>query len=457
MTLLRPYQARALSAIRAILSQGAIDGAKCAPKVLCIAPTGAGKTVVGVAATDGYASVLWVTHRAELIEQTYAAVRNAGDRSVSIVRADDGRLADGADITIASVQTLLRRPTLRPSVGLVVLDEAHHYAASEWHTLAQHYAGVPTLGLTATPMRADGSPLGDIFDRIVIVAQYQELIESGHLVDCEVIAPRERLDVGTVSIPDSAIDQSVPTVAFCQGLRDATELCQRVPNSRMVSGSMRQSERVSALADFASGACNFLANVGVLTEGWDCPRAQRVILARRCGSVGLYLQIVGRALRPFAGKHLASVYDLSGAIWEYGHPTAAREYELDGAAIRHSKASVSVWQCSTCGLCALSKPNKCPRCGAVGEGRTSRVRTAPIERWVWTCQGCGHERGSVPLSCPMCGRVSERGASVGKESQSKREAYYDGLLATAKQKCYKRGWVEYKFKAKYGYWHAKCK
>src|SRR5678816_2178282 len=176
----REYQTRAVAAVQT-------DWASGNRRVCLVAPTGSGKTEMAVMLIlDG--KVLWVAHRRDLVTQTAKRLRTIfGQSAVGVVLP--GVFGDPkARIQIGTVQSLVARG-LRPEARTIVLDEAHHYMAEQWRALAESYPEANALGLTATPQRADGEPLGDIFDSIVVAASYSELVAGGFLVSARVLQP----------------------------------------------------------------------------------------------------------------------------------------------------------------------------------------------------------------------------------------------------------------------------
>lgn len=453
----RPHQSSCLHATRRAVA----DGSR-AP--LIVAPTGAGKTFIGVLIASGAlrkgGAVLWVTHRRELIDQTVASLQRAGVARVSVLRADDDRIDDGAAIVVASIQTLIARGK-RPSASVVVLDEAHHYSSAQWGAVAYDYRNAIRIGLTATPERADGSALGDVFDSLVVAANYSELISTGLLVPCDVLAPSARLQGAIAQTPwdaYSAHGLGRPAVVFTSGVETAREAAREIAGARAVWGGLPGSERARILEDYQTGAIQVVSNAMVLTEGWDAPRAEVCILARGATTVSAYLQMCGRVLRPCKGKGRALLLDLVGAYHEHGSPTEDREYSLTGQAIRRgAAATLPLWQCKGCGLCTLKAPadRNCPRCGEpMPPPKRPRLKREDLKHvgGGWTCptDDCGFWAPTMPPRCPDCGAMTARGARAQSESTDERKVYLDRLKATARERGYKFGWVMARYRAKYG-------
>jgi superfamily II DNA or RNA helicase len=338
VTDLRPYQARAVEQIRAAWDAGA-------ERVLCVAPTGSGKTVIGAAATAGL-DALWLAHRRELVAQ-------APGRATTVQALLDGH---------------------RPPAEVLVLDEAHHYAAGApaWLAVASSYPRI--LGLTATPQRADGSALGDLFERLVVAAHYSELIAGGWLVRARVYRPPEELE-GLAQRPEAAWRQWAQGrrgFLFFSRVDDAREAADALPEALAVWGEQAPEERDAALAAFREGTVTALCNVAVLTEGVDVPEASACLLACGCDHAGSYLQRVGRVLRPAPGKTDAIVVDLPGVSHRWGLPDEDRMYSLEGRPIRAKLEPLTT--CQVCGSTYPSADGACPDCGWQRPPEPHRVR-----------------------------------------------------------------------------------
>lgn len=388
MTALRDYQARGIEATFAELRAGK----RC---VLVVAPTGAGKTVILSEIVRRHRAhprggrALVVVHRAELVSQTVDKLRRAGIDRVGIVAA--GRDEDhAAPVLVASVQTLLAREAWPEGVTLLVPDEAHHYRADEWRRVPEQYSAAWVIGFTATPERSDGSALGDVFDSIVVVAQVPELIEAGHLCPIDVVAPERETD-GLCDLPLTAWRTHAkgrPTVVFSSSVEAAQELADQVARdgtpAAAVWGDQPNEQREAAIEGFARGDVELLANVFVLTEGWDAPRAEVCILARGCDHVGTYLQQVGRVLRPHPGKARALLVDLRGVVHRHGYPDELRQFSLAGRAI---SGAAPTKDCPECGLEWPLAARRCDPdhdeqqgCGHVFPRRGKGLDLAPLKR-----------------------------------------------------------------------------
>lgn len=310
----------------------------------------------------------------------------------------------------------------------ILTHNCHHYVASEWLKFANKYSHATRLGLTATPVRSDGTPLGDLFDELITVASIRDLTEQGYLVPCEVIGPdRHQGSQKLAQEPVAAWQQyarNLRTVVFARSVQHAKDLAEqfRAAGARAthVDGATPQVIREHTLDDFRRGKLDVLVNMFVLTEGFDAPGAECCLLARSCGSLGTYLQMVGRVLRPAPGKTKALLLDLPGVVHNHGMPDADREYSLDGEGIRSVKKP-SLRQCKQCGAVHPPAP-ACPRCGHV----------YPVED-----------------KTPSVTGVDLRKLSTADlNDDSKREAFVN-MLKIAAARGYKPGWAFYRFVVKF--------
>lgn len=336
---LRKYQSDAIKRVAGCF----VSGAK---SVLCVAPTGAGKGTMAVAMIASAVSrgerALFLVHRREIVADVKERLVKVG---CSMSRVE-----------IATVQTLARRKR-HVRVDLVIADEAHHYRAEEWQDVLRRVGKKALLvGFTATPQRADGKAMGDVFDALVDVASYSELLALGYIVPCKVMTTPYAMDK---AIAMRSVDAylryagGTSALAFERDVKTARASLKAFRGAGIASELFVQDtslgERAAALQRFRTGAVKVLIGVYVLTEGVDLPWAQTILLARTCQHVGTYMQIAGRALRRWPGKKSALLIDLASASYVHGVPTSDREYTLSGVAIAERDA-VAGRQLSVSGL-----------------------------------------------------------------------------------------------------------
>lgn len=341
---LRPYQERAIADLRASYQRG-----KRRPCL--VLPTGAGKTVVAAeiirSATGRGNRVLFLAHRYELLRQTVSKLALAGVHNVRTIQADNDLGDPLAPVTVASVQTLTGRLDRLPCADLIVCDEAHHFVARTFARIVAAYPDARLLGLTATPQRGDGEPLGDVFDDLVVGTSIKDLTAMGHLVPCTTYGPPYRLE--TKQIATSPADayarwgEGKRAVVFAASVAHAELIASTIPGAVVVHGQMPLAQRTAILASRP----RVLVNCFVLSEGWDDPEVEVCILTRSPGHASTFLQMVGRVLRPHPGKASATLIDLAGTVHEHGTPEADRWYTLDGKGIVVEAQNLK--QCPACG------------------------------------------------------------------------------------------------------------
>lgn len=364
---LREYQERAIDGLRQSYARG--HRAPC-----LVLPTGGGKTVVASAIIRSAVArgrrVLFLAHRQELIAQSVAKLEAAGITDLRVIQAASDLGNRSAPVAVASIPTLTRWETM-PEADLVVFDECHHTVARTWASIANNYRSALLLGMTATPQRADKKPLGDVFDDLVIGSSVAELTEMGHLVPCRIWSP----PVGVLESGELAVSpvqayrehgRGERAVIFCvnkdHAHRVAEEMTAAGVPTGVVHGSLASKERKDTLTRLKSGELRAVANVYVLTEGWDEPLVSVCILAKRPDAVSTYLQMIGRVLRPAPGKDEARLLDLCGASHEHGPAEMARTYSLDGEGIGKVDRD-KIRQCPSCGGVFVAGPRACPMCG----------------------------------------------------------------------------------------------
>lgn len=422
-----PHQLRAVEQLR--------DAFRAHRSVLLVLPTGAGKTKTAAHVIERYLArpalpastprrVLFLVHRIELAKQ--AARQLPGPVRIVSGDLDDG--PEDAPVTVASVQTLLARD-LRPHATMLVVDEAHNYAAPEWIQVVASYDRALVLGLTATPERGDGRPLGDLFGSIVAPTSIAELTRAGVLVPATVYGPPRR-QRGLAAHPHEALlerrDQWTRAVVFAANVAHAEEIAEQCRaaglRAGVVTGDVGDRARAETLEAFKRGELDVLCNVFVLTEGWDDPGCDALVIARGCSHGGTYLQMVGRVIRSAPGKQRAIVIDLTGATHDHGLPDAERVYSLEGKAIKSADVP-ACRQCLACGAVYQPGPRECPACGAA-------VPPPPRPK----------------LSHAELVRI------MSTHSPEQRKAYWDRLRQIASARGYNAGWAAHQFKARYGVW-----
>jgi superfamily II DNA or RNA helicase len=354
---LRDYQRAGLVAIEAAFGRGVT-------RQCLVWPTGAGKTilfVVLIVRRGGRALVL--VHRDELVQQTIDKFRLvAPDLHVGVVKAERNEL--DADVVVASVQTLSREKRLRQLMATfttVVVDEAHHAPAETYRRVIERTTTLASpllLGVTATPDRLDKLGLEHVFQEIVHQVGLLELMQQGYLVDIKALQISLRLNLDAVSyrggdfadgeLGEAMSDANAPEqvaeayaehaaerigVVFVPTVRLAYETAAALNaqgiTSEALDGTTPLDDRRAILTRLASASTRVVVNCAVLTEGFDSPRVDCIGVARPTASRALYLQQVGRGLRPYFGKSNCLVLDFVGNSSRHELVTAASLFGLD--------------------------------------------------------------------------------------------------------------------------------
>lgn len=350
---LRPYQEEILDQARSLMKQG-VRG------ILIQSPTGSGKTLLTAqmlktAGNKGMSSWFNV-HRRELIKQSSQTFLAMGVPH-GVIGA--GWTPDTSPfIQVAGVQSLLRRHLKQRRPRLIVWDECHHIAASSWSRLFREYPDAFHVGLTATPLRLDGSGLDQWFSHMVRGPSVRWLIEQGYLSPYRLYAP------GTIDLSKiakrmgdyvrSEIDQAVnkPTitgdaireynrrcngkraVVFAVSIKHSMDIVEQFRAAGIaaehVDGESHAEYRDAAIERFRVGRTQVLSNVELFGEGFDLPAMEAAILLRPTQSLGLYLQQVGRVLRTSPGKKEAIILDHVGNCERHGLPCEERQWSLAG-------------------------------------------------------------------------------------------------------------------------------
>lgn len=345
-------------------------------RLLLQCPTGAGKTEIFCEMICRFqqkfpGQVVCVAHRRELIQQM---VERLARRGVEAAPLFGGTTVDADHPVIcASIQTMVSSgaaspPPNRPqNVGLLIIDEAHHVSeGSQYDRLLQWYPNAFVLGVTATPCRLDGKGLDYAFDRLIVGPTVEKLISQGYLSQYRYyVGLRPQLDRVKVVAGDYQLNDLAKAVTTHELLGDLLQNWLRHTNGKQstvtfavniehslrikqmycehgipcehIDGSTDARERERILDAFRAKEILVLTNVGIVTEGFDMPTIEVVQLARPTKSLSLYLQMVGRGLRPAAGKSHAIILDHAGCYLEHGLPDEPHFWTLAGVEKRRTR------------------------------------------------------------------------------------------------------------------------
>jgi superfamily II DNA or RNA helicase len=383
---LRPYQHGAINNLRASIGAGN-------KQVLLQAATGAGKTIIACEmirlATLKGKRVIFIAHRKEIINQTSGKL-DAFGLEHGIIMANHSRV-NNHPVQVASIQTLTRRD--KPEADLIIIDECHLSCSASYTQLLEDYPKATIIGLTATPTRLDGKGLGEIYSDIIQVVPMAQLISEGHLVKPRVFAPftpdmkNVRKSKGdydaseTAKLMDrkeitkdivkhwitSALERK--TIVFASSVEHSKNIVAEFDgagiSAKHLDANTSANIRDQTLQDWREGKFTVLSNMGLFIEGLDVPDASCCILARPTKSLTIYLQAVGRVMRPTENKTDCIILDCAGLTYEHGFVDDAREWTLDGKVKKSKDEEPKVYVCDECGA-AYSKaqhPHECPECG----------------------------------------------------------------------------------------------
>ena len=325
---LRPYQSEAKAAIRAEWDKG-VD------KTLLVLPTGCGKTIVFAKLTEDMVREgkrgLILAHRGELLDQAADKIAKATGLGCAVEKAEDSCLGSWFRVVVGSVQTLMRDKRLaqfpQDYFDFIIVDEAHHCISDSYQRVLQHFDEAKVLGVTATPDRGDMKNLGSYFESLAYEYTLPKAIKSGYLSPIKAQTIPLKLDltgVGTQAGDYKAGDLGtaldpylyqiademqkyclnrktvvfLPLIKTSQKFRDI--LLERGFAAAEVNGT--SDDRAQILKDFDAGRYNVLCNSMLLTEGWDCPSVDCIVVLRPTKIRSLYSQMVGRGTRLHPGK-----------------------------------------------------------------------------------------------------------------------------------------------------------
>lgn len=320
---LRPYQKEAKTAVLSQWEQGN-------SKTLLVLPTGCGKTIVFAKIAEDRVRngerVLILAHRGELLEQAADKILNACGLGCAVEKAEESCIGSWYRITVGSVQSLMREKRLaqfsKDYFNTIIIDEAHHSISDSYQKILGYFDEAKVLGVTATPDRGDMKNLGQVFDSLAYEYTLPRAIKEGYLSPIKALTIPLKLDltgVGTqagdykASDIDTALDPYLyqiademlkyckerKTVVFLPLIKTSQKFCKILNEKGFRSAEVNGNsiDRGTVLADFDSGKYNVLCNSMLLTEGWDCPSVDCVIVLRPTKVRGLYCQMVGRGTR----------------------------------------------------------------------------------------------------------------------------------------------------------------
>lgn len=481
--MMRPYQVRTIEDSWEKFRGG------CKSLLLC-SPTGSGKTVMGCKIIDDVVGagrkVLFLAHRKELITQC--------SKKLDFCQVPHGVVMAGfkmdstAPVQVASKDSWNRR-NLPFVPDLIITDECHHSAADSYKKIYEAYPNALHLGLTATPFRADGIGLGDVFQDWVLSASIQELITQGYLApprywapdtpdlkgigkrgndfNPEEVAERMKKSHVTGNVVKHYCTHALGKrgIYFAVNKQHSQEMTQAFIDAGIGAAHLDDStgsrEREQILGAHMAGEILIICNVNILSEGYDSPGVEVVGQVRPTLSKGLHLQQLGRGLRIHPGKEMAIILDHAGNVRRHGFAEDEIEVDLShGLRSRKSDDQEKAPALRTCKKCYAVLPasvEECPSCGSVlGQPPLTIVEKdgslKEITRPVCPCGSMetvkkAHPGNGSGIFCKKCGQLIKW--------ISKQAAPADFLkekIKLGKMKGYKESWAFIQFKIRFGNW-----
>lgn len=442
-------------------------------------PTGSGKTITACAwlqrgATAGERSI-FLAPRRELIFQTS---RKLVDLGVEHSMLMSGELMDlEAPTQVASVPTFYRRLQSgmpAPPADRIVVDEAHVSMSAMAKGILEHYPDARIVGMTATPARADGRGLGELYDDMIEGPSVRDLTDWGFLVPVRYFAPTKvdlegvRIQAGDYQSSDLSDRMNRPkligdvvsnwadicpdrkTVVFAVDRMHAMALHEEFVRvgvaSAYLDGTTKNDERALILSRLRAGEIQVICSVDVLSYGWDEPSVSCAIIARPTRSIARYMQSGGRILRPFEGKEDAILIDHTGVVADLGFLDDPQPWSLDpNSKIRERieaerkeakdpEELLTQLECPACHA-IFSPQRKCPECGEdLHRQRARKIEAVEAELQEVRAREAAKVRRTV---------------DIGKNDPHR---FLAELRGYAKEKGWKPGWANHKWREKFGVW-----
>ena len=395
-----------------------LDALNANGNALGVAPTGAGKTilfseVIGRHIAVTSAKTLVLAHRDELTKQNRTKFSLVNPSIKTSVYDSKTKSWDG-QVTFAMVQTLSLAENIKamPPIDLLVIDEAHHAAATTYRNVINKALELNSncviFGVTATPNRSDGKGLRDIFSNVCDQISLGELIRSGHLVTPRTfvmdVGVKQQLsgvkklgsdfDMNAVEqimnqrpINSAVVDkwlekgENRQTVVFCSTVRHAEtvtdEFKEKGIKAATITGQLSSLERATILEHYAQGDLTVIVNVQVLTEGWDHPPTSCVVLLRPSSAKSTMIQMVGRGLRTINSEDYPDLIKNDCIILDFGtssilHGKLEQDVNLDSI---EAEGIALTMTCPECDAQVPLASSECPICGH--NFRKEKTKTSP--------------------------------------------------------------------------------
>lgn len=449
---LRDYQQEAIDRVRKQFSKG--------KKKICFQlSTGGGKTIIAAfmiqnAIKKGL-KVLFLVHLKELIQQT--------SDKIALLDTKHGIICQGyqpaeADCQLAMIQTFARRlekNTFKPD--LIITDEFHHACSNTYKKVLEAFPDAKVVGLTATPERLDGKGLKDVAEVLVEGPKTKWLIDNKFLNSYKYYSVKNELDLSHLhkkmgdydkqeldeeieksGIIGDAVDHyskylgGKKAIVFCTKVAHSIDVAERFNAAGIkaahLDGRLDKATRATIIDQFRKGEVTVLTNCSLISEGFDVPDCDGVIMLRPTLSLGLYLQMVGRGLRP--SDHPTVILDHVGNYKRHGMPDSERVWTLEGRTKKKKKQNeIDVTICDKCFAVYTADKTKCPLCDA----EKKKAPRKDIEEW----DGELEEINGVEIERNTTGSIKRTSLNqLTRQCKS-----LEDLKSLAKKLGYKDGWA----------------
>ena len=426
---LRPYQTDLFSSMRHSLATGH-------RRIMCVAPCGAGKSVIMQAVVESaqakHNTVLILAHRQEIVDQL----------------AERMKLYSNA--TVMMMQTAVRRLDALPTPSIIIIDESHLVKANSYMRILEHFSSSYALYFTATPQRLDGKGFDDVADDLIQSVSARWLIENGYLAPFEYYAPKTLLDASQLAVKQGEYDGKqaaamldkpkiygdviqeyrkhaggVQAIAFCSSVGHSQRTAEAFNAAGIaaahVDGKMTKNQRREIVQRFRNGDITVLCNYAIVIEGLDVPNAACVLCLRPTQSLIVHVQSVMRCMRPAPGK-TSRILDFVGNYQRHGLPDDDREWSLQGRKKRIRQKEQNTVRARVCENCFRTY---------AGNGRT--------------CPYCGHDNGKTRAELEADERAALERITAENRKQKRMEVgrarTREELERIARERGYSRGWV----------------
>lgn len=346
---------------------------------MIVSPPGSGKSImIGEIArltTARGNRVLFTVHRQELIDQINDTFNAMG--------------VDMSLVTLLTIGKVRNRLNTLPDPRLIIVDESQHAKAKSYEMMFEHWPNVPRLGFSGSPWRMSGAGFDDVYSSMIEGPSVKWLIEHKRLAPFTYYAPqtlqgfkKKRGDFDKQSIDEilggkiygdavSSYEKLTPgrkailyahSVEYAGKYADAFKAAGIA--SQSIDGKTPKAERATAIADFKAGRIKVLCNADLISEGFNVPDCDVVIMCRPTASLVLYLQQSMRCMRYLDGKQ-AVIIDHVGNYMRFGLPDADREWKLSGKKRSTMVDAPDIYTCEACYQVFYAwEDNHCPYCGA---------------------------------------------------------------------------------------------